>query len=202
MLTSGRKVLSSGLVAVETYLGWTLMVKVPQEEPSEENLAMEVLSLFVKEAEISNLWKLDLIGINDPVEKKSNWLAEGIIEEVPKNEVSCYVNCLPHRAVILLSSSPTPIRPVFDVLARLANYPYLNQCLACGPNLIELIPDILRFREREFGTIADIRKAFMQINIRKEDRVFLQFLWWEKMDGKKLRLERERERERECVCQL
>ncbi|GFY23480.1 hypothetical protein TNCV_3941721 [Trichonephila clavipes] len=41
------------------------------EEPSEENLAMAVLSLFVNEAKISNLWKLDLIGINDPVEKKS-----------------------------------------------------------------------------------------------------------------------------------
>ncbi|GFX76877.1 uncharacterized protein TNCV_3279121 [Trichonephila clavipes] len=55
MLTGRRKVLSSGLVAVETYLGWTLMGKVPQEEPSEENLAMTVLSLFVNEAEIFNL---------------------------------------------------------------------------------------------------------------------------------------------------
>ncbi|GFW71991.1 DUF1758 domain-containing protein [Trichonephila clavipes] len=150
MLTGRRKVLSLGLVAVETYLGWTLISKVPQEVPSEENLAMTVLSLFVSEAEISNLWKLGLIGINDPVEKKSNWLAEGIIEEVPKNEVSCYGNYLPHRAVIKLSSSTTPIRPVFDVSARLANYLSLNRCLSCGPSLIELIPDILlRFRERE-----------------------------------------------------
>ncbi|GFS54563.1 uncharacterized protein TNCV_2748891 [Trichonephila clavipes] len=193
------------------------MSKVPQEEPSEENLAMTVLSLFVIEAEISNLWKPDLIGINDPVEKKSkneinlqtkkhfletvtineegryevclpwfddksffpdnlslakkrlnyttsklltmnisekyenviqSWLAEGIIE-VPKNEESCYGNYLPHSAVIKLSSSTTPIRPVFDTSAGLANYPSLNQCLACGPSLMELIPNIvLRFRER------------------------------------------------------
>ncbi|GFT81180.1 uncharacterized protein TNCV_5089971 [Trichonephila clavipes] len=64
MLTGRKKVLSSGLVAVETYLGWNLMGKVPQEEPSEESLAMTVLSQFVNEAEISNLWKLGLIGIN------------------------------------------------------------------------------------------------------------------------------------------
>ncbi|GFV11461.1 DUF1758 domain-containing protein [Trichonephila clavipes] len=106
-----------------------------------------------------------------------SWLAEGIIE-VPKNEISCYGTYLPHRAVIKLSSSTTPIRPVFDASARLANYPSLNQCLACGPSLIELIPDILlRFREREFGVTADIRKAFLQINIRKEDRDFPRFLW-------------------------
>ncbi|GFT56752.1 uncharacterized protein TNCV_1268661 [Trichonephila clavipes] len=160
MVTGRRKVLSSGLVAVETYLGWTLMGEVPQEEPSEESLAMTVLSLYVNEAGISNLWKLNLIGINDPVEKKSN-------------------------------SSTTPFHPVFDASARLANYPSLNQCFACGPNLIEFILDILlrfREREREFGVIADIRKAFQKINIRKQDRDFLRFLWREKMDEKKLRV--------------
>ncbi|GFY12091.1 uncharacterized protein TNCV_4975911 [Trichonephila clavipes] len=202
---------------------------------------MTVLSLFVNEADISNLWKLDLIGINDPVERKckyeidlqtknhflemvttnkegryevclpwsddksflpdnlslakkrlnyttskllamniyekyenviQSWLAEGIIEEAPKNEVGCYGNYLPHCAVIKLSSSTTPIHLVFDTSARLANYPSLNLCLACGPSLIELIPDILpRFREREFGVIADIR-----INIRKEDRFLTVFV--------------------------
>ncbi|GFX76876.1 DUF1758 domain-containing protein [Trichonephila clavipes] len=95
-----------------------------------------------------------------------SWLAEGIIE-LPGNEVGCYGNYLPHRVVIKLSSSTTPIRPVFDTSARLANYPSLNQCLACGPNLIELIPDIhLRFREKEFGVTVGIRKALLQINIR------------------------------------
>ncbi|GFW32776.1 retrovirus-related Pol polyprotein from transposon 412 [Trichonephila clavipes] len=85
--------------------------------------------------------------------------------------------------VIRLSSSTTPIRPVFGASARLANYPSLNQCLACSPNLIELIPDILLpFRERGFGVIADIRKAFLQINILKDDRDFLRLLWWEKRD--------------------
>ncbi|XP_055944799.1 uncharacterized protein LOC129975691 [Argiope bruennichi] len=109
-----------------------------------------------------------------------NWLDEDIIEEVPTNEMNSYGNYLPHRAGIKLSSSTTPIRPVFDVSARLANYPSLNQCLECGPNLNELIPNILlRFREGQLGVIANIRKAFLQISIRKEDRDFLRFLWWE-----------------------
>ncbi|XP_055951562.1 uncharacterized protein LOC129987627 [Argiope bruennichi] len=118
-----------------------------------------------------------------------NWLDEDIIEEVPTNETNSYGNYLPHRAVIKLSSSTTPIRPVFDASARLANYPSLNQCLECGPNLIELIPNILlRFREGQLGVIADIRKAFLQISIRKEDRDFLRFLWWENREEKKLRV--------------
>ncbi|GFV84453.1 uncharacterized protein TNCV_5007171 [Trichonephila clavipes] len=105
IFTGRRKVLSSCLVVVETYLGWNLMV-------------------------------------------------------------------------IKLSGSTSPICLEFDASARLANYPSLNQCLACGPNLIELIPDILQFREREFGFIADIRKAFLQINIRMLcPKIMLQKAW-------------------------
>ncbi|XP_035217864.1 uncharacterized protein LOC118191169 [Stegodyphus dumicola] len=107
-----------------------------------------------------------------------SWIDEGIIEIVPTSEVNSYGNYLPHRPVLKASSCTTPIRPVFDASARLTNHPSLNQCLQCGPNLIELIPDVLlRFRERRYGIIADIRKAFLQISTRKEDRDFLRFLW-------------------------
>lgn len=71
LLTGRRKVLSSDLVGMETYLWWTLMGKVPQQEASSENLALAVTSLFVNEAEISNLCRLDLIGIKDPIERKT-----------------------------------------------------------------------------------------------------------------------------------
>ncbi|GFT29315.1 integrase catalytic domain-containing protein [Trichonephila clavipes] len=101
MLTGRRKVLSSNFVAVETYLGRTLMGKVPQEEPLEENLAiMTVLLLFVNEAEISNLWQLDLIGINDPAEKKSTYdidlqTKKHVLETVTINKEGRYEVCLP-----------------------------------------------------------------------------------------------------------
>jgi hypothetical protein len=58
-------------VAVERYLGLTLMGKAPQNGAVNSNLAITVTSLFIKEAEISYLWKLDLIGIHEPVEKKT-----------------------------------------------------------------------------------------------------------------------------------
>ncbi|UYV84465.1 hypothetical protein LAZ67_X002296 [Cordylochernes scorpioides] len=53
----------------------------------------------------------------------------------------------------------------------------LNDCLAKGPNLLELIPDImLRFRLNKMGIVADIEKAFLQISVAKEDGQFLRFL--------------------------
>ncbi|GBL98576.1 hypothetical protein AVEN_19648-1 [Araneus ventricosus] len=72
LLTGKRKLLSSGLVAVETHLGWTLMRKVTQVNTERVNLAMIATSLFVKEAEIADLWRLDVLGIKDPMEKSQN----------------------------------------------------------------------------------------------------------------------------------
>ena len=59
------------LVALETLLGCTLMGKMPQKSTSEENLALAITSLFVKEAEISDLQRFDFLRINDPNEKQS-----------------------------------------------------------------------------------------------------------------------------------
>lgn len=54
-------------------------------------------------------------------------------------------------------------------LRRFSNHPSLNQCLHYGPNVIELIPDILlQFREIKFGVVADTMKAFLQIGARNE----------------------------------
>ncbi|UYV69309.1 hypothetical protein LAZ67_6003213 [Cordylochernes scorpioides] len=77
----------------------------------------------------------------------------------------------------------TPVRPVFDASCKTKDGWSLNDCLAKGPNLLKLIPDImLRFRLNKIGIVADIEKAFLQISVAEEDRQFLRFLWWE--DGK------------------
>ncbi|UYV73224.1 hypothetical protein LAZ67_10002223 [Cordylochernes scorpioides] len=89
------------------------------------------------------------------------WEKEKIIEEVEDKWEEC--NYLPHRPV-LKDSHTTPIRPVFDASCKKKGLPSLNQCLEKGDNLIELIPDLLlRFRLGKYGIIADIRKAFLQI---------------------------------------
>ncbi|XP_043466423.1 uncharacterized protein LOC122501193 [Leptopilina heterotoma] len=118
----------------------------------------------------------------DLFEKYSNviyeWLDEGIVELVPENEIEKEAHYLPHRHVVKLESN-TVIRPVFDASSSEKGYPALNQCLEKGPNLIELIPtSLLRLRKNEIAVVADIRKAFLQIEVNEEDRDFLRFLWF------------------------
>ncbi|UYV74112.1 hypothetical protein LAZ67_11002145 [Cordylochernes scorpioides] len=106
------------------------------------------------------------------------WEKDKFIEEVEDKWEEC--SYLPHRPV-LKDSYTTPIRPVFDASCKKKGLPSLNQCLEKGDNLIELIPDLLlRFRLGKYGIIADIRKAFLQIQVREEYREFLRFLWWKK----------------------
>ncbi|XP_055938027.1 uncharacterized protein LOC129968199 [Argiope bruennichi] len=245
LMTGQRRVLSCGLVAMETLLGWTLSGKVPENEMSSCN-AMLVASLFVKEMDISQLWRLDSLGIQDPSEQKTKeelhkasmehflrtvkvdeeerflvslpwldghlplpdnfnlalkglqvtthklkkenlfqeygdvfkeWEREGIIEEVPQEEIKSACHYLPHRHVVKPNNT-TKIRPVFKASSKQKGAVSLNDCLEKGLNLIELIPSMLtRFRLYRFGISADIRKAFLQISLYKEDRNFLRFLW-------------------------
>ncbi|GBN35777.1 hypothetical protein AVEN_79529-1 [Araneus ventricosus] len=121
-------------------------------------------------------------GLNEKNRIFLEWLHEGIIEEVPVNEINLSGNYLPHRSVLNESSS-TPIRPVFDASARMKGHPSLNESLHSDSHLNEQISDILlRFREKKIGVTADIRKAFLQISICKEDRDFLRFLCWKNKD--------------------
>jgi len=72
-------------------------------------------------------------------------------------------------------SGTTTVRAVFDASATERGQPSLNQCLEKGVKLIEILQAILRFRLHQNGIIADIRKAFMQINLCERDRDFLRF---------------------------
>ncbi|XP_071653393.1 uncharacterized protein [Temnothorax longispinosus] len=202
--------------------------------------------MYVDEAKIEDLWNLDVLGIQDPIQKSTkeqhqenvlkgfrhstiineqgryevclpwkenhptlpmnrataerrlestikklkqdglyqayddvfqDWLNDGIIEELSSNEAKDYGHYLPHRHVVK-ENSTTRIRPVFDASSRERGGPSLNQCLETGPNFIELIPELLlRFRLHKFGVIADIRKAFLQISVSKQDRDVMKFLW-------------------------
>lgn len=103
-----------------------------------------------------------------------SWNSEKVIEVVEKHDAKHFI---PHRAV-LKEGSTTPLRPVFDASAHEKGRPSLNDCLEKGVNFIEKIPSLLnRFRLHKFGVISDIKKAFLQISIREDDRKFLSFLW-------------------------
>ncbi|XP_055943688.1 uncharacterized protein LOC129974919 [Argiope bruennichi] len=59
--------LTCGLTATETLLGWTLMGRAPSNLDS---INMTVTNLLIKDCNISDLCKLEAIGITDPTESK------------------------------------------------------------------------------------------------------------------------------------
>ncbi|GFY45702.1 integrase catalytic domain-containing protein [Trichonephila inaurata madagascariensis] len=109
------------------------------------------------------------------------WEALKIVEKVTETEIETDAYYLPHKAVFRISET-TKIRSVFDATARQGNIPSLNDCLLRGPNLIELIPDILNgfpywWYVPSIGLSADIKNAFLQISVTPEHRDFLRFFY-------------------------
>ena len=104
----------------------------------------------------------------------------GIVEEVPPNELICFdpVFYMPHRPVVRESSLTTKVRPVFDCSAKGYNNVSLNDCLETGPCLLSNLTEILiRFRRWRVAIIADIEKAFLQIEVNEQDCNVHRFLW-------------------------
>ncbi|UYV62862.1 hypothetical protein LAZ67_2002175 [Cordylochernes scorpioides] len=114
--------------------------------------------------------KLTQKGQFDPYDEVFRcWLRENLIEEVDEEDLKPIGHYLPHRPIYKVQSETTPIRPVYDAPCKAGRRSLsLNECLETGPNLIELLPEVLiRFRENKIGVIADIRKAFQTIAVLK-----------------------------------
>lgn len=79
-LTGNLIHLDCGLTAIETIFGWTLSGKVVV--PQITSSAMCVTSLLINNFNVTDLWKLDLIGIMDPIEQQSKLVKE---EKVMQN---------------------------------------------------------------------------------------------------------------------
>ncbi|XP_011883589.1 PREDICTED: uncharacterized protein LOC105570760 [Vollenhovia emeryi] len=98
-LTTSRTVqLKCGLSAIETSLGWTLMGQV--SKPIASDIAGQVISMFQREACVSDLWELDVIGINDQIKEKSrkdldDEVMQRFEETVTVNKEGRYEVCLP-----------------------------------------------------------------------------------------------------------
>jgi hypothetical protein len=116
------------------------------------------------------------------------WAKEGIVELVQETDNKTDCHYIPHHPVFKISLT-TPVRPVFDASCKGQRSPSLNDCLFKGPNSMELLPSVLlRFREKKIGVLSDIRKAFLMVDVRKEDRDYLRFLWWEDEEKKKIQV--------------
>ncbi|GBN62410.1 hypothetical protein AVEN_36286-1 [Araneus ventricosus] len=64
LLTGNIKHLSGSLIAIQTFLGWTVMGKSDIINTT-ENSSLLVLPLHVNNAKITDLWNLDTFGINN-----------------------------------------------------------------------------------------------------------------------------------------
>ncbi len=106
----------------------------------------------------------------------------GIIEQVLENSASDEsIYFLPHHGVIREDKTTTKVCVVFDGSAKHGTSNLsLNECLEKGPNLVPHLFDVvIRFRSYPVGIVAEIEKAFHQIEINHDDRRMLRFLWFD-----------------------
>ena len=105
-------------------------------------------------------------------------LEADIIEKVVDLEKAEKVHYLPHQAVVRRNAETTKVRVVYDASSKEGkNGTSLNECLHVGPSLNPLLFDILiRFREYKVVLFGDIEKAFLNVEVDKDDRDSLRFL--------------------------
>ena len=110
-------------------------------------------------------------------------MKDGIVERVNETDVPepGEVYFIPHQAVVRKHAASTRLRIVFDASSKArSDFASLNECLFTGPSLTpEIMNVLIRFRVWKFGLVADVRKAFHQIQIDEKHRNFLRFIWLE-----------------------
>ncbi|GFU83202.1 integrase catalytic domain-containing protein [Trichonephila clavipes] len=71
LITGRREELKTGLVSLETKLGWTLMGKVPRYTDKKDT-SMNIVTMLSQEyIPVSSLWDLEMLGIRDTIEQNS-----------------------------------------------------------------------------------------------------------------------------------
>jgi hypothetical protein len=109
-------------------------------------------------------------------------LDAGIIEEVEDKDTQGRIHYLAHQVVMRADKTTTKVRIVFDGSMKDnkfgKNLPSLNQCLHTGPSLLNDLAGILmRFRQMTIVICADLKQAFLQIELRESDRDACRFFW-------------------------
>ncbi|UYV74359.1 hypothetical protein LAZ67_11003212 [Cordylochernes scorpioides] len=79
LLTDDQRRISSGLVAIRTKLGWTVMGKIPPTEVRDDISSLCVTTLL--SLDLENLWKLDAIGVSDAEFEKKTQSLQAEMEE-------------------------------------------------------------------------------------------------------------------------
>ncbi|XP_055686169.1 uncharacterized protein LOC129791560 [Lutzomyia longipalpis] len=111
------------------------------------------------------------------------YLAKGIIEKVPHEEIHNPSFYMPYHCVIKKDARSTKYRFVFNCSAKSETGFSLNDCLKIGavvqPPLYSVL---LRFRRFPFAVTSDIVKMYLQILLHLPHKDLLRFLWQSKTD--------------------
>ena len=103
--------------------------------------------------------------------------SDNIVEEVYEDGIFGLTHYLPHRPVVRRDKETTKVRPVFDASAHERGGLSLNDYLHTGPSLLCQICDIIiRACFKKIIVIADIRQAFLNIEINQQHKDLLRFL--------------------------
>ena len=101
-----------------------------------------------------------------------------MVNEVQPHGQPGTVHYIPHREVVREDKNTTKLTVVYDASSKQPLQCSLNECLEPGPSLIPLIFDVLvRFRLRKIALIGDLDKAFLNVEIKPDQRDLLRFLW-------------------------
>ena len=105
-------------------------------------------------------------------------LKDGVVEPVPDDPEGREFY-IPHKGVFRETAESTKLRVVYDASARpTKESPSLNDCLEIGPPLQNKLWTVLvRGRFHPVCLSGDLRKAFLQVRIRKSHRDALRFYW-------------------------
>ncbi|XP_060575793.1 uncharacterized protein LOC132733209 [Ruditapes philippinarum] len=109
--------------------------------------------------------------------KGAEQLSKGIIEEVNDTKGDL-IHYIPHHAVINPQKS-TKVRVVYDASSKCKpEYSSLNECLHRGPVMLhDLCGLLMRFRLHKIAIIADIEKAFLQIEEQLKLEIEGSYIW-------------------------
>uniref|UniRef100_A0A8D8WZP0 Integrase catalytic domain-containing protein n=1 Tax=Cacopsylla melanoneura TaxID=428564 RepID=A0A8D8WZP0_9HEMI len=108
----------------------------------------------------------------------TEYMKEGYaVPSEPKTDkqAECY---MVHHAVFRPERVSTKVRVVFDLSCPTSNGISLNDILFTGPTLYnDLFELLVKFRMFPIAALSDVKKMFLQVYVREEDRRFQKFLW-------------------------
>ncbi|GFW76611.1 integrase catalytic domain-containing protein [Trichonephila clavipes] len=149
----------------------------------------EILSEFDKSVNfVDGRYRVNLPwkpGMREALQNNKTVAREGIVERTSCDSLlDSQGFYLPHHAVIRSDKTTSPIRIVFDGSAHENGQSSLNQSLYTGPNLHPNILELLLcFRKSPVAFTADVKSAFLQIELDFRDRDFTRFFWTDNLNN-------------------